>query len=421
MSGAEKKQLVWGIVICTIAALFYCYEYFLRIIPGALQVELQQAFGNITATTFGNLTAYYYYAYTAMQIPVGVLMDRFGPKRSLFVASLFCSIGSALFTYTGSLVVAAFGRFLVGFGSAFAFVGVLTLTHVWLPRKYFSLVVGIVTTLAMLSAIAGEVGIALLSQKIGWQVILSSTAWVGLAITAFILLFVKDSPTKIRLKNISRREFIKDVWRVFSTLQVWLIGIVGALIYWSLSVFAEVWGKTYLEVVHQLSPVDAAKAVSMVFFGWAIGAPLGGAVSDWTGKRILPLVFGSVMAALCISAVLYIPSMSITNIKLLLLMYGVFSGTEIIIFVMAKENCSAKLAGTVFAVVNMIVMLGGSIFQPLVGFMLDKVWSGEMYNGARVYSAADYQIVLSILPLGLIVVAILAFFLGENTQKQQYQ
>ena len=414
----NKQQLVWGIIICTIAAIFYCYEYLLRIIPGAIQPELRQAFGNITATAFGNLTAYYYYAYTPMQLPVGMLMDRFGPKRLLFIACLLCALGSAMFTYTPSIYIAGLGRFLVGFGSAFAFVGVLSLTHAWLPRKYFSMVAGIVTTLAMAGAIAGEVGITWLASDYGWKAILYGTALFGVLLTLVIFFFVKDSPEGHQVEVLSRTDFFRDVIKVMTSLQVWIIGIVGSLLYLSLSVFAEVWGQTYLRVVHNLSALDAAKAVSMVFFGWAIGAPLAGAISDWTGRRIMLLVVGAVMGAICISAVLYMPTLSITNIKLLLLFYGIFSSTEIIIFIMGKENCDARLAGTAFAVVNMIVMLGGAILQPMVGIMLDSVWTGGMADNARVYSAADFQIVLSVLPLGLLAVAILAFFLRENSSNE---
>jgi len=96
-------------------------------------------------------------------------------------------------------------------------------------------------------------------------------------------------------------------------------------------------------------------------------------------------------------------------------LYGLFSATEIIVFVMAKENSGATLSGTVFAATNMIVTLGGVIFQPLVGTLLDAVSDKKMIAGIYVYSTADYQIALSILPLSLILLIIMTFFLKDHT------
>src|SRR5262245_45732739 len=123
-SNLSRKQLSFGIFVCFIAAMFYCYEFVLRIVPGALQTELSTALGHISATTFGQISALYYFAYSPMQIPVGMLMDRFGPRKLLTLACICCTLGSWMFTLTTSITLVGVGRFLVGFGSSFAFVGV---------------------------------------------------------------------------------------------------------------------------------------------------------------------------------------------------------------------------------------------------------------------------------------------------------
>ena len=144
------KHLWLGVLICTVAGLFYCYEFVLRIIPGVLQTEISAAFGHISATEFGQLSAFYYFAYSPMQMPVGILMDRVGPRCLLTAACFCCTIGSFLFMDTNSLIIASIGRFMIGFGSSFAFVGVLFLAMKWVPRQFFSLLVRLVTTLGML-------------------------------------------------------------------------------------------------------------------------------------------------------------------------------------------------------------------------------------------------------------------------------
>jgi len=409
----SRRQALFGSLVCAIGAFFYCYEFVLRILPGALQSELSVAFGHISATTFGELSAFYYFAYSPMQMPVGMLMDRYGPRRLLTFACLCCALGSWMFTDTSSMLIAGSGRFLVGFGSSFAFVGVLSLAMRWLPQRYFSLVAGLITTLGMLGLVYGEVKITDIALNLGWHHVLSLMVTIGAVLTVITFLIVRDGPKgHINYKH-PLPEFFANVWHVLSSPQVWLIGFVGACLYTSLSVFGELWGKTYLEQAHHLTKVEAARTISAMFLGWAVGAPIAGYFSDHTGRRVLPLVIGAVLGLFCISMVLYYPGLSYIALNVLLFLYGVFSATEIIVFIMAKENSGAELSGTVFAAVNMIVTLGGVIFQPLVGKLLDTFGDSNIVAGEHIYSVLDYQLALSVLPISLLLVTILAFFMKD--------
>lgn len=410
----NRKHTMFGILVCFVGALFYCYEFILRIIPGALQTELSTALGHISATTFGQISALYYFAYSPMQMPVGMLMDRFGPRRLLTFACLCCTLGSWMFTLTSSMFLVGSGRFLVGFGSSFAFVGVLSLALHWLPRRYFSLVAGLITTLGMLGLVYGEVKITEWSMIIGWEQVLLVIALIGSVLSLLVLLVVRDGPVGFQSNKYPLPEFFHNVLKVLMSPEVWLIGFVGACLYTSLSVFGELWGKTYLEQAHNLTKVEAARTVSAVFLGWAVGAPIAGYISDTTGRRVLPLVIGAILSLICISLVLYLPGLSYRSLNILLFLYGVFSATEIIVFIMAKECSGAKLSGTVFAATNMIVTLGGVVFQPLVGKLLDTFGDSGIVGGEHIYTVIDYQVALSILPISLLLVTILAFFIKDH-------
>lgn len=409
-----KKQTLYGMLVCFVGAVFYCYEFILRIVPGALQTELSTALGHISATTFGQISALYYFAYSPMQMPVGMLMDRFGPRRLLTFACLCCTLGSWMFTLTWSMALVSAGRFLMGFGSSFAFVGVLSLALHWLPRRYFSLVAGLITTLGMLGLIYGEVKITEWSEIVGWDHVLLFIAVIGSALCILMFFVVRDGPEGYQPNRYPLPEFFRNVLQVLMSHEVWLIGIVGACLYTSLSVFGELWGKTYLEQAHHLSKVDAAKTISAVFLGWAIGAPVAGYISDTTGKRLMLLVTGAISSLACISLVIYCPGLSYWSLNILLFLYGLFSATEIIVFIMAKEYSGAKLSGTVFAATNMIVCLGGVVFQPLVGKLLDTFGDSGIVGGEHIYTVDDYQVALAILPISLLLVTILAFFIKDN-------
>lgn len=418
MTPKRKANLAKGIFICTLAALFYCYEYLLRIIPGVMEAELRVAFGNISATSFGTLSAYYYFAYTPMQLPAGILMDRFGAKYLLVLACLMCAVGSWLFNFTGSLAIASLGRFFVGLGSAVAFIGVLTLAVAWLPKKYFSMVAGLVTMLGMFGAIGGQIGISYLSEVWGWEYLLNLAPIIGALLFVMLLIFLKDAPLDVlpeKRIHQSTREFLSELKTIFLDPQIWLVGFIGSLLFLSLSVFAEIWGKSYLMTAHGLTSLQASSSISMVFLGWAIGGPISGFLADYYHKRLTMLISGSLLAFIVISLILYMPHLTLINLDVLLFLYGLFCGVEIIVFAIAKDTSTSKMAGTVFACVNMIVMLGGVIFQPLVGELLDFFWDGSLLNQVRIYSEMDYQLVLSFLPLSLLGVSIAVFFVKDKS------
>lgn len=413
-----SKHLLTGGVICTIGAFFYCYEFILRILPGVLQDELRMAFGNLSATAFGQIAALYYFAYSPMQLPVGILMDRFGPRYLLTLACLCCTLGSFLFG-AHWLFLTGLGRLLVGFGSAFAFVGVLSAAVNWLPKQYFSLVAGLMTTLGMLGLVYGEIQITHLANFLGLQAVLSMTVIMGLVLSIFIFIIVRDAPIEKTPHTMPFKAFFQQVFQVLKSKQIWIIALIGTFLYTSLSVFGELWGKAFLETAFHLNKLEAAKTMSMLFLGWAVGAPLSGYLSDRTGRRMLPLLIGAMGSLATISLILLDWNLSYSSLNLTIFLYGVFSATEIIVFIMAKEySPTQELSGTIFAVTNMIVSFGGVIYQPLVGKLLD--WSSNQMStdGLHQYSAYDYQIALCVIPLSLIGIFLMGILLKVSSVKR---
>jgi MFS family permease len=409
----STHHLMYGLIICILAAFFYCYEFVLRIIPGILQSELSVHFGHISAAMFGQIAALYYFAYSPMQLPVGMLMDRFGPRRLLTIACACCCLGSYLFAYGTWLPLVGFGRFLVGFGSSFAFVGVLTLSTMWLPKELFSLFAGIMTTLSMLGNVYAEMKITKATQTLGLNSVLMGAVVVGAILTLVMFISARDNKEYMKQHKTSLKPFFKEVLQILSSYKVWMVGLIGACLYTSLSVFGELWGQTYLEQAHQLTKTQSAHTMSMLFIGWAIGAPLSGYLSDKFANRVMPLFIGAIGGLVTIYTVLYVEHLSYAMLNMMILFYGIFTSTEIIVFVMGKEISKTRISGTVFAVVNMIVTLLGAVLQPTVGWILDIFGHRILTQGHYVYQIADYQKALSVLPLSMVLVILLCFIFRE--------
>ncbi len=403
-------------LIVGLGAFYYCYEYFLRISPSVMTAELMRTY-KLDGAQVGNLVAFYYHSYVPMQIVVGLLMDRYGPRLLLTLACLLCSVGTYLFAAGQGLAVAELGRFLVGFGSAFAFVGALKLATIWLPPNRFGLVSGIVMCLGMIGGMSGDYLLVPLVAAMGWKKASYLSAIAGIILAAVLWLVIRDKnpyASSYHPHVMDFRELFVGLWAAVKRSQIWINGIIGLLIYLSLSAFAELWGITYLQQAHGLSSEQAARANSMVFLGWAIGAPFWGWFSDLIRRRVLPITVASAFALIFSCIFLYVPNLSLSNLHIALFAFGLMTSVQIVAFAICHEVTHIKLAGTAIALTNMIVMIGGNVFQPVVGKLLDLQWTGKMVEGARIYSPHAFKMALSVLPICLALAIILSFFLRET-------
>lgn len=427
----KKHSLVFAWFICGLGALYYAYEYLLRILPSVMEDPLRDHF-HLTATGFGLLASMYYYAYVPMQLPVGIMMDRFGPRRLLTFACSACVIGSYLFANTTLFSVAASGRFIVGFGSAFAYVGVLKLATIWLPENKLAVATGSAASLGAVGAMVGDNYLGKLVHSQSWTSAIELSIWFGVILTITLWLFLRDhkNDNKVGGSIPSIRKNFQDLAIILRSKQIWINGMYGSLVYLPTTVFAELWGIPYLRHAHGLSHTAADFCNSLVFLGFTIGAPIMGYVSDKLKKRKPPMLIGALGAAFFMALVIYIPGLSKYTIGILLFLTGLFYSAQAIVFAVGRELSPKEAAGTAIATTNMFVMIGAMFLQPLIGRLLDTshrwYYSGTegIINATSdtlntvLYSPQDYQFALSIIPVGIALAALLVLFLKETHARQ---
>ncbi|NCX96608.1 MAG: MFS transporter [Chitinophagia bacterium] len=384
---------------------------------------------NLTATGFGFLSAVYYYAYVPMQLPVGILMDRYGPKRLLTFGCMLCVIGTFLFTDTHLSGVSAIGRFMVGMGSAFAFVGVLKLATMWLPENKLAMVAGMTSALGTIGAMVGDNLIVATVNHVGWQPSMNWSAVFGVVLAVILWFGVGDHPKHVFTgpESETMDKKFKDLAIIIRNKQIWINGFYGCMVYLPTTVFAELWGIPYLRHAHHLTDAQAAFANSLLFFGFMIGAPTMGAISDKIQRRKPTMIIGATGAAFMMSFILYMPDLSSKALNLSIFVLGLFYSAQTIVFVVGRELSPAPAAGTAIALTNMIVMIGAMVLQPLVGRLLDMslkyhhsldVPTGVALNKVHwLYSAADYRLAMTIIPVGIVFAIISTFFIRETYAK----
>jgi MFS family permease len=418
----RKRILPW--IKFAMGASYYCLAYFLRVSPSVMKNDLLAHF-KITATEFGSLSSAYYNAYTPMQLFVGVFVDRLGARKVLVSACLICMVGLAIFIHADSLQIAKTGRFLIGFGSAFAYITVLKLVALWLPPNRFATAAGLTSAFGMSAGIFSQIYLASYVQKVGYQHALSTGLTAGIILAILLFLIVRDRPrekmleVKLQGKQLTFRQTLRGLGFVLMKGETWLVGIVGLLLYLPASAFLDLWGIPYLETAYHVSSEHAAMMIFFVYLGWILAGPLIGAYSDRIRLRCMPLLVTSILSAIFSAMAFYIPNLPFWILYVLLFLFGVTCGSHPLVFSLSREKNPEQISGTATAATNFFIMLGGVLFQPFMGKILDWHWSGNLVNGVRTYTLGDYKFALAVVPIGLLLSFILTLFIKETHCKIQ--
>lgn len=405
--------LFWGL-----AALFYCYGFFQRVAPSVMVGDLMRDF-SVSAAVLGNLSAFYFYAYASVQLPVGVLVDRFGARRVLALAALACGAGSALFGMAANIEIAYLGRLLVGLGAAFTWVGALKLVSVWFPANRFAMVSGMTLMLGMGGGIGGQAPLAAFVEMVGWRESMMFAAVLAVALAIAIYAVVRDGPGDHGEGPQPGQSGILDGLKsALARPQTWFIGAFGLFMAAPMLSFGGLWGVPYLMASHQLGRADAGLLASTMLVGWAIGAPVSGWLSDRLESRKPIMMGGALIALLTISATIYVPGIPVWILRGLLLVNGIAAGGMVVGFAAAREHNKPQAGGAALGLVNMLVMASGAIFQPLIGLLLDLFWDGTVLDGARVYDTQAYSWAFLSLPIAGIGAFVAASMVRETRCRQ---
>jgi MFS family permease len=404
-------------LICLLATSFLLYEFVLQVSPSVMMQELMQYFGLSTAG-LGAMVAFYYYAYTAMQLPAGLLLDRFGPRRLLTFATLACAVGALGFAAVSHPGLAAIGRLMMGLGSAFAFIGALVLVARWFPPHYFAVLTGLVQFSASIGAIAGQIPLTAAVLRWGWQDTLWYLGLFGLLLAGLIYLIVRDVPPGVKINQYpGSTSFMREyraLREILGNVQTWWVGLYSFAVWAPVIAFAALWGIPFLETAYALSTATASTACAMIWLGIGLGSPLLGWWSDKIEQRCLPLTLSAFLGIVSLALIIYYP-LSLFWLYINLFIMGLGATGQALAFGLVKDNNRPGIAGTAIGFNNMAVVAGGALFQPLIGYLLKS--SGTH----AIHSVVTYRKALLALPVCYIIAIIIShFFLRETHCKSAY-
>jgi MFS family permease len=386
---------VWGL-----AAAFYLFGFFQRVTPAALAHELAKELAP-TATALGWLSAAYFYCYAIMQIPSGLLADRFGPRKLFLTATLAAIIGTLLFASAQTFTAAAVGRGIIGAAAAAGWIGMLKLAAHWFSPQKFASISGLSLSVGTIGAVLAGFPLRVLSDEYGWRLVVAGSA--GFAALLFIFMFVvmRDDPsdrgyrswapapqTEDALEKVPFLASMRSLpWRDLIFLCIGQTAVTGSMV-----MMAGLWGVPFLTTVFDVSPRTATAFTSLTMVGFAIGSLIFGPWSDRSNQRKKPLVVGTALVLLgfvILASGITLSSLWLSN--LLLWMIGIAAGSMVVSFAFGKDLVGGRKTATITAFVNLSVTLGAIGLQPLFGAILDWRWNGLMVEGVRRYDTAAFQ------------------------------
>ncbi|OIP99512.1 MAG: MFS transporter [Zetaproteobacteria bacterium CG2_30_46_52] len=415
LTTAQKQllfRLQWSAFI--VVGLAYVLSFFHRFAPAAIADDLQQAFAT-SGAELGALAATYFYIYTLMQIPTGILADTLGPRRIVAIGGLIAGIGSILFGLADTLTMASIGRLLVGLGVSVTFISLLKLNASWFHDRQFATMTGATILLGNAGSLLAAAPLAWALGFVSWRTVFVAVGVFSIVLGVFSWWLVRNKPGDVGLPSMRELDgkvshaahdghWYDGLLVVLKNRATWPGLFVNMGLAGSLFTFAGLWAVPFLRDCYGMDRAMATEHTTLLLAGFAIGAFFIGTLSDRLGRRKPVMIAGALVYCLCwLPMLANAPMSSLVSYSLFFLM-GLSAPSFTLSWSCAKEVNPPALSGMATSVVNVGAFLGTAILQPLVGWAIDVSHSGNI----NALVAADYQwgiaILLTFSLLGLIAI-----------------
>lgn len=418
----RMRRLRW--TSYTLVVLGYMLAFFHRMAPAAIATDLQQSF-HASGAALGALAAAYFYTYTVMQIPVGVMADTLGIRKIVALGAAMAGVGSLLFGVADTLAVATAGRVLIGLGVSSMFISLMKLNSVWFHDRHYGTVGGMSILLGNLGAVLAATPLVWAVTHTSWRNVFEVVGWFSIALGVLVWFLVRSHPGEAGLPSMQEMEgkaahprhqghWYDGLLKVMKNRATWPGFLPNLGIGGSLFAFAGLWGIPYLRDAHGMDRSVAASHTTLLLFSFAVGAMLSGMLSDRLGRRLPVIIGGLVMYVLCWLPIVFAWPVFGDYSYLLFALMGIGASGFTLTWASVKEVNPPALSGMATSVINTGAFLGAAILQPLVGWAMDQGWDGKLLDGARVYSERNFQIGLGIMLAFAIVGLIGALFIRET-------
>jgi len=395
----SKTTVIW-----LVSVSFLLFQFFLQlssgIVIGAIMHEQK-----LSAFTAGLLSSAFYFVYTTLQIPVGLLFDRYNTRILLSANALICALGCLLFSTGHNITTLFCARLIIGTGSAFAFVGLTQILRQHYPLKQYAFMIGLSETLGFTFTVLGMIAMGTFINSFGWRYFIAGAGILGIVIAILCWHYIPGNKPLIT----NQYNYKIQLMQMLKNRLIWINGLFVFLEFSIITVFGAMWAVPFLQLKLECSLKAASIISSMLLLGAGLSCPVFGHLSVQFEKR-KPLLYCSCLStALLMMLLLFLPTQSMIVTGTIMFAIGLCCGAYMLAFSISNELAPAESLSACTGFTNTLGMLSAPLLQPLIGYLLDT-----FSTNANLYTLNDYQFALLIIPAALVTASIMAYYLPEK-------
>ncbi len=400
---SNSRMIAWAVWI--IASVFYAYQYVLRVMPNIMLDDIMQQF-DIGAATFGQFSGIYYIGYSLLHLPIGMMLDRYGPRIVMTGCILLNVIGLMPLIMSDYWIYPILGRFLIGVGSSAAILGLFKIIRMTFSEERFPRMLSLSVTIGLIGAIYGGGPVSYMREEYGYQTVVQIFAVMGVIlafVTYLIIPNIKSSPQGTPLA---------DIKEVITNRRVMGSCIFAGLMIGPMEGFADVWGTAFLKQIYEYDVTLAASLPSVIFIGMCFGAPILSLIAEKIGNYLAAIIAaGSVLIMIFLLLLTFHFTTTILSINFAII--GACCAYQILAIYKASTYVREEVAGLTTAVANMIIMIFGYAFHATMGSVINSM-GGAGNSEAILYGVA-------VIPVGLVLgtIGFIVLLLSENKPQEE--
>jgi MFS family permease len=360
----KRGLIMWGLM-----AFFSFFQFFMQMSGNLMEAAWSASF-HLTPALVSIISSGFFYGYVLVQIPAGFFFDALGMAKVVRIAISIFVLGLFVFALSPDFALAVFGRFLMGAGAGFAFVGMVYAAASWFGPALFVVFVGLGEMFSMFLTAIGQSIAPHILVHYGWRTLMFSCAGIGICLLILVFLFLRNPPQFQKLKLNIFKTFIEHWREVVSEKKVWLAGVFGGGMFSVITVFGSLWGNAYLQERYQLSYVHASEFIALIPLGFAVGCPIMGIINERfisNQKLIVSMSF-----LLLLSCFLMMAGGPLFFLLLSLFLLGFFGSSNVLAFYIAEQSVTPQIRGIALGLCNAVAICIGMILQPVMGVIIEK-------------------------------------------------
>lgn len=358
---------------------------------------------HIDTVVFGQFSGIYYLGYSLMHLPIGIMLDRYGPKRVMTICILLTVFGLLPILFADQWIYPMIGRALIGMGSSAAILGTFKIIRMTFKEQHFTRMLSFSVTIGLLGAIYGGGPVSYLCSSLGYKMVIQIFIIIGLLLAALTYIIVPEMEKEEQSASISA-----DIRLVITNRQIIVLCILAGLMVGPLEGFADVWGSSFIKQVYGFDSTLASYLPSMIFIGMCFGAPALSYLAEKT-NNYFGVIIGAGFVMMLVFLALISKHLTAETMAFSFILVGVCCAYQILAISKTLTYMPERVAGITAAIANMIIMSFGYAFHTSIGFLINT------FGGTGETSAFIYGLSIIPITLAIALIGFFAFYCKEQT------